>query len=356
MGRIDWKNAAACLFCILVLVLALFFVGRVLLAVLLPFGIGLLLATGARVPARRLSQRLHMSVRVLSVLFLLLYLLLLAATVAWLVHRLVFELRGLVERLPSMEASLGERPGEMLLSLFGIRSAIAAEGVGARLFSSAVEGLLSALSEQLPSFLSRVASALPSALLFLVLALLSGFYFCVDRACAPERMLRFLPTRMQTRLTHWGRRLRHVTLRYLRAYLLLFLLTAAALFVGFLFLRVEYALLLSLLIAVVDLLPVLGTGSILLPWALVALLQGRRALALGLVILYLAVLLLRQVAEPRILGGSLGLHPLLTLLASYACLYLFGVTGLLLAPFLALLCKSLLLQFFPTLKADAGDT
>ena len=130
--------------------------------------------------------------------------------------------------------------------------------------------------------------------------------------------------------------------KYIKAYGILLLLTFALLLVGFWILRVEYAFLLAFLIALADLLPIIGVGTILIPWGIVMLLQKQFYLGFGLLLLYLVISLIRQVAEPKVLGKSLGLHPLLTLFATYVGFSLFGVLGMILAPVVALLVKRFL--------------
>ena len=115
------------------------------------------------------------------------------------------------------------------------------------------------------------------------------------------------------------------------------------LLVGFLVLNVDYAFLLALVIAVLDMLPVLGVGTVLIPWALWAFFQRNFYLGFGLAILYLVMLILRQIIEPKLLGKSLGIHPLLTLFAGYAGWQLFGFLGMLLGPVAAMMIKNLLL-------------
>ncbi|MBQ9151486.1 MAG: AI-2E family transporter, partial [Clostridia bacterium] len=117
--------------------------------------------------------------------------------------------------------------------------------------------------------------------------------------------------------------------------LLLGLLTFCLSFIGLALLRVPYAFILALLLAVVDLLPLLGTGIILIPWALVCLLLGQVKLGIGLLVLYAVATLVRQILEPKLIGDGLGLHPLVSLLSMYAGLRLFGVWGMILAPLVA---------------------
>lgn len=98
---------------------------------------------------------------------------------------------------------------------------------------------------------------------------------------------------------------------------------------------------LSALIALVDALPVLGTGTVLVPWALVSLLGGNWKLALGLAVLYGVIWLVRSLLEPRLIGSRVGLPPLAALLSLYVGFQAFGVAGMILAPLLAVLVRQL---------------
>ena len=129
------------------------------------------------------------------------------------------------------------------------------------------------------------------------------------------------------------------------------LIICAVLAGAFLLLRLRYALLLALLTAVVDALPVLGVGTVLLPWALYELLTGQVPLALGLAITYAAVTVLRSAIQAKLLGDQLGLHPLASLAAIYAGWTLGGVMGMLLFPILAICVK----QALPGLELYRGE-
>ena len=117
-------------------------------------------------------------------------------------------------------------------------------------------------------------------------------------------------------------------------------------------LGLRYALLLAVLTAVIDALPVLGAGTVLLPWAVYDLLTGNVPLALGLAITYAAVTVLRSAIQAKLLGDQLGLHPLASLAAIYAGWTLWGVMGMLLFPILAICVK----QALPGLELWRGGT
>lgn len=99
-----------------------------------------------------------------------------------------------------------------------------------------------------------------------------------------------------------------------------------------LILRIPYAVFVALAIAVFDILPVLGTGGILLPWAVVLIIIGNVPLAIGIFVLYVVVTAIRNTIEPKIVGRQIGLHPLATLIAMFIGLKFFGIIGVFVFP------------------------
>ena len=117
------------------------------------------------------------------------------------------------------------------------------------------------------------------------------------------------------------------------------MITFSLLFIGFLVLKVRYALILSALFALIDFLPVLGVGTLLIPWGAFELIRGNYTLAIGLIVMYAVIAVVRQVTEPKIIGANFGIHPLLTLFSMYLGLSLFGFTGMILGPVAAVTAK-----------------
>jgi predicted PurR-regulated permease PerM len=123
---------------------------------------------------------------------------------------------------------------------------------------------------------------------------------------------------------------------------LIFLFTFSALFLGFTILGESYAFLLALLTAAVDSLPILGMGIVLIPLAIYHFMIADTAYGIGVCAIYLLITLLRQILEPRILGAGMGVHPLLMLMSMYGGLRLFGIFGMLGAPFIVAMLKNLI--------------
>jgi len=346
MGEINWQKWASVAITVAAGVAATLLGLRVVLGCLLPFLLAWALSLGitplsCRVALWfRLPQKLCAAVLFTAVLCG--GVLLLGSAV----HRLLSELEELLSRLaevgvPSINGEvdyfevLSQRIPVLERLEANQRESVLRENVN-RAISRWIDDLLASLQERVPEVAARLLSAIPSVLLFLAVTVIAGFYFCMDRQGIEAALSACLPKSVQRRLPALRGRVKRLSGRYLRAYLLLLLLTLAAVFLGLTVLRVEYAFLLATVIAVVDLLPVLGVGTVLLPWSALELIRRDYRLGVGLLVLYLAVTLLHQVLEPRLVGKSLGLHPLLTLAAGYAGFRLFGVVGMVLGPFFAL--------------------
>jgi sporulation integral membrane protein YtvI len=305
--------------------------------------------------ALSLSRRIHLPQKLLAAILLLLLLggLLLICFAS--VRRLFLELERLLERLLREDGTLSAvLDGEtdyygVLTSGIGLLERIgAAERFSAfreqfnAMVSGVVESLVTSLSAHLPRLAGQLLSALPDVFLLVIVTVIAGFYFCTDGTGIVRRLTALLPEGIRRRLPRWRQAAARLSWRYLRAYLLLLLLTFSLLFFGFCILRIDYAFLLALLVAVVDLLPVLGVGTVLVPWATVALLRHESFLGVGLLVLYAVILVVRQLTEPRLVGKSLGLHPLAALFATFAGWRLFGFWGMILSPFAAVLLRALL--------------
>lgn len=180
---------------------------------------------------------------------------------------------------------------------------------------------------------------LPGLLLFCATAVMALFFTVSTYPQLRQFFIRQIPPEKRRAAQEMKEGALGAVWRWLRAQVLLIGVTFAQLLAGLLLLRREYALLLAFLIALLDALPIFGAGMVLLPWAAVLGLAGDVAGALGLTALYLTVWLVRSFLEPKVLGKSGGLPPLLSLLAIYVGFQTAGVAGMILGPLALLLIK-----------------
>lgn len=195
--------------------------------------------------------------------------------------------------------------------------------------------LLSKATGYLLGLAGNLLSHVPDSALSLGTAIISAFLISAKLPKIRKWLLRRIPKERLRSLLETGKRIKKVFCSWLLAQMKLMGVTFTILFLGFVILRIPYALLWALGVCLVDAFPVLGTGTVLLPWSLVCLLQQDTARAIGIASLYIVVTLTRSALEPRLLGRHLGLDPLVTLMAMYAGYKLWGIGGMLLAPILA---------------------
>ena len=201
------------------------------------------------------------------------------------------------------------------------------------------------LAGKLPGILSGLAAEAPSALLFSATAVIGTYFISASYPELLHGAARLLPDRFLCRARLLRRDLRRTLGHWLRAQMLMGGIVCAVTAAAFLLLGVRYALLLAVLTAAVDALPVLGAGAVLLPWAAWAFLNGDAPLGTGLAITYAALSILRSCIQAKLLGDRLGLHPLATLAAIYAGWKLCGIWGMLIFPVAAVYIKEALPGF-----------
>ena len=197
--------------------------------------------------------------------------------------------------------------------------------------------LVSLGTARVVSWLAAAAAEVPRYALGAATAVLAIYFTAASYPALCDAARRHLSGKTVTALRRLKRGALHSLGRWLRAELTLCAVTFFELLAGFLLLREPYALLLAFLITLVDALPVFGTGTVLLPWAVGELLLGIPPRAAALALLYLLTLTVRNVLEPHLLGAVSGVPPVASLGAMYLGFCVFGVGGMILLPFLLLL-------------------
>ena len=205
----------------------------------------------------------------------------------------------------------------------------------------AIKEGISALLARLVDLLSVIASSVPRVLFFILISVIAAVYFALDLDRINAFIKSLLPEKTVNLLIGFKNSCISVGMKYLRSYLLLMLITFAVMVVGFLILRVENLVLLATVIALLDLLPLIGVGTVIVPWSVFELVLGNTGRGIGLIVLLVVHELIRQFAEPKIIGKNLGVHPLISLLLLYVGYSAFGFVGLLLVPVLAVVLNVL---------------
>ena len=321
--------------------------GKFLLPLCFPFLLGTGLALTAEPLVRLLNTRLHLPRTVAAGIGVCTAFLGLTMLLILILAFLVRELGILAGILPDLTETA--RSGMALLQEWMMTMAgrmpqslrpLLEQNV-ATLFSGGTALLDKAFSYVL-GLAGTILSHVPDSALSLGTAVISGFMISSKLPRIRKWILSRFPREKLKPLLQTLKRVRLAVGGWLSAQLRLAGVTLIVLMLGMLLLRIPYGILWAVGISLVDAVPVLGTGTVLLPWGLICFLQGDRARAIGLVGLYVVISLTRSVLEPKLVGKQLGLDPLVTLFALYAGYKLWGFAGMILSPLLAVTVVQLL--------------
>lgn len=182
---------------------------------------------------------------------------------------------------------------------------------------------------------------LPNAATVLIFSLMATFFISKDWHKLQNWLRKMLPNKARESGSSILTNLKKAMFGFIRAQLTLISITAVIVLIGLLILGVDYAITISFIIGLVDLLPYLGTGLIFVPWIIYTFFSEQFFLTIGLSILYAIVIVQRQVMEPKVLSSSIGLDPLATLISLFIGFKLFGFLGLIVGPVTLVIIKAL---------------
>lgn len=324
-----------------------FFALRVLLPATLPFWLGLLIAAVLR-PVTLLFSRLLRLKRRRAAVFVTALFYTLLGLLLWLLLTLLWgQFCSIAARLPQLYKTVFlPALADFFEWLSALLARFAPDLSGAvqlwmQSFASAAAKLSTSASSALLAACTDIAGKIPLWFLTVVVTIFCSGFISLDYPKVMQLLLLPIPQKLRPGLARLKNFAATTLLRLVRAYLLLLLITFGELCLGLWLLGVGPFAAVAAVIALLDLLPVIGTGSVLVPWAVLVLLGGESGLGWGLIVLYLVITVARNFLEPRIVGSSIGLPPLLSLVCVYAGLRLFGVLGAVLMP-----CAALTVLFF----------
>ena len=310
---------------------------KYLIALFLPFIIAWVIAALLQPMIVYLYRRFRVPQKAVSVILVLvlfatagLLLFIISDRLIWECGRFVAWLSENADIIMSEVSALLEKLTERIPISFGeehIASAV----------TEVIDGALLSITARVPEMVSAAVDILPRSLFFTIMLIAACLYICAGYQEIGGYIERRLPRGIAEILSRGRGQMANAGRRYLRAYAVMFAITFAELLIGLSMFKIDYAFMMAIIIAAVDILPVLGTGTILIPWGIVLLTTGDYYTGFGMLIIYAVVTVVRQIMEPRIVGVSIGLHPLVTLMTMYVGFRLFGFMGIILLPIIAIL-------------------
>lgn len=320
---------------LIVLLAVIFFLPR-LLIFFAPFVVGWIIALIASPLVRFFEEKLKIKRKAGSAFVIVVVIALVVLVLYLLIAKLVEEVIGLVDSLPVMWSSIETEFWSIGQNLSGIYDRFP-EDVQTSLidakdsFGDYVGGLISHIGTPTIAAVGSFAKQLPNIIIGVIMALLSSYLFVSDRENINKWCAAHMPVEIQQKYGIIRRSLVKAVGGYLKAQLKIELWMYLLLVIGLTILHVDYTLLIALGIAFLDLLPFFGTGTVMVPWAIIKILTADYKMAIGLLIIWGVGQLVRQIIQPKIVGDSVGMEPIPTLILLYLGYKLAGVVGMIIA-------------------------
>lgn len=322
------------------------YVGVKMAVFYMPFLIAFIIALMIEPAIRYVMKKTKLSRKMSSIIIFLLVFSIIIGSIIWGVTSLISESTNLLQTLniyiDKAYTQIQESIGRMSITKISISNNVL------DLVEDTSKELLVKTSKWLTSFLNKlinIVTSIPSIAIYMVITILSVYFICTDRIYILDFMEQHMPKKWVQRI---GIHIKEITRSlggYLKAEAILIFVSFAISLVGlyifkFVGLNVKYPLLIALAIGFVDALPILGSGSVMVPWAIGSALNGDLELGIAILILWIIMSVVRQVLEPKIVSGKIGIHPIFTLIAMYTGFKIIGVMGMLVGPIVLIILKT----------------
>jgi sporulation integral membrane protein YtvI len=302
----------------------------------LPFVIGWILSVIANPLVKFLEKHIKLVRKHSSMIIIIVVLALLVTGGYFAIAKIGGEIIGLLNNLPNVYLSASNEFNEV-----GIKLQVVFERLPQNIqqglletknnFSTYMGNMVGLAGVPTVEAAGNFAKNLPSRLISVIMTILSSYFFIAERDKILEFVNKTMPYSIKKNIDSIIMDFKKVVGGYFKAQFKIMFIVAAILMVGLSVLKVDYAIIWSLLISILDFLPFFGTGTALIPWAVVKFMTGDYRMAIGLVVIYAVSQLIRQLIQPKIVGDTIGLNPLATLIFLYIGYKFKGVVGMILA-------------------------
>lgn len=330
----------------IVLIIIAIYIGIKMAVFYMPFLIAFIIALMVEPAIKYLMKKTKMTRKMSSIIIFFIAFTIIIGIVVWGVVSLISESTNLLQTLniyiDKAYTQIQDTIGKMEITKINISNNVL------NLAEDASREILLKISTWVTNFLTKLISvitSIPTVAIYTVITILSVYCICTDRIYILDFMEYHMPKKWIQKI---GIHIKEITKKlggYLKAEAILILVSFVISVIGlyifrFIGMDIKYPLLIALAIGFVDALPILGSGSVMVPWAIISALNGDIRLGISILILWIIMSIIRQVLEPKIVSGKIGIHPIFTLIAMYTGFKLIGVMGMLVGPIVLIILKS----------------
>ncbi len=332
---------------IVMIILMVYILFKYALVIVSPFIFAFIFALLLKKPSRFVAQRLRLPIKLVAIIFVLVFYVTLGFIISFAGIKIIATVTDIISGLPilyeeQLAPFLVSRFDAIEAAIFRLDPAIVeALTQGFDQFVSSIGENISRISLSVVGAISGVATSLPGFLIRLLIMVISTFFIASDYETLSHFVQRQFTGKGNDLLIRIKHYLVDTLLVVIRSYAIIMSVTFVELSIGLSIINVPNAIFIALIIALFDIMPIFGTGGVMIPWTIISFIQGDIKLGVGLLIVYVFVTVVRNILEPKIVGSQLGLHPVVTLMCMFIGVNLFGVLGLFGLPITVSLLKHL---------------
>ena len=313
----------------------------------IPFVVAFIISLIVEPAIRYLMKKTNLTRRLSSIIIFLIVFSIIIGSVTWGIISLVSESTNLLQMLniyiDKAYTQIHDTISKMEITKISISSNVF------NLMQDTSGEILFRISSWLTEFLTKlinIVTSIPTITIYTVITILSLYFICTDRIYILDLMEHHMPSKWVQKIAIHIKEITKNLGGYLKAEVTLILVSFIISVMGLYFLKiigmnVKYPLLFALAIAFVDALPILGAGTVMIPWAIISALNGDIKLGISIIVLWIIMSIVRQILEPKIVSKKIGIHPIFTLIAMYTGFKVIGVMGMLIGPIILIILKSI---------------
>ena len=313
----------------------------------MPFLIAFILSLTLEHPIKFFMKKFKFKRRTSSIIIFLITIAIIAGLLTWGISTLISEASNLMQGV-NKYVDKAYVQIESITSQFDIKRLKLPEQVE-KIIETSNDDFFNNIVKKKKNSLSKLIDFLmqiPTIAIYTSITLIALYFMCVDKVYMIDEIEHHLPTKWVKKLGIHVREIISSVGNYLKAEFILVLVSFVISLIGFYILNIigmniNYPLLIALGIAFVDALPILGSGTIMLPWAVICAADGNLKLAIGILVLWAIMSIVRQFLEPKLVSNKIGIHPIFTLIAMYTGFKFMGVWGMVLGPIILIILKNI---------------
>ena len=319
----------------------LFFIFKYALPVLTPFIFAFLMAMFLKRPVDFIAKRLKLNRKFVGTTLLFVLYGFISLTAIFFGTKLVEYIGDMFSKLPEIYATNIEPALNIII--YRIQDIIPELNFVLDLenISKYIMSIINSVSLTAVNMIASLATKIPGFVVNFVFAIIASFLFVLDYHKVVNFFMRQFPERIQEIIMNVKRNIFGTIFKLIKAYFILMMCTFFQLSIGFTVFKIPNAVMIAFIFSILDVLPAIGVGGMLIPWSIIELVKGNYELAIGLLVIYGIITIVRYILEPKIIGKQIGLNPLITLISMFLGLRILGFLGIFIFPLIVTILKYL---------------